>query len=116
MWTTTPGCGGVPKATNTTGCELVRRDLLIDDEPIIDRPYADRRRAVETLHLPALVVTPSYPWVDAPALLAACEDTGMEGVMLKRRDSPYLPGKRTDAWRKVKCAAWAEHGRQRFLH
>jgi ATP-dependent DNA ligase len=33
----------------------------------------------------------------------------MEGVMLKRVDSPYLPGKRTDAWRKVKCAAWQHH-------
>jgi ATP-dependent DNA ligase len=61
-----------------------------------------------------LGVTASYAWDDAPALLAACEETGMEGVVLKRLDSPYLPGKRTDAWRKVKCAAWAEYGHQRF--
>ena len=53
-------------------------------------------------------MTPSYPWDDAAALIAACEDTGMEGVMLKRRDSPYVPGKRTDAWRKVKCPSWRE--------
>ena len=59
-------------------------------------------------------MTPSYAVDDASALLAACEDTGMEGVVLKRLESPYLPGKRIDAWRKVKCAAWAERGRQRF--
>ena len=27
---------------------------------------------------------------------------GLEGVVAKRRDSTYLPGKRADAWRKVK--------------
>jgi bifunctional non-homologous end joining protein LigD len=89
-------------------------DFLLDEEPIIDQLYADRRRALEALHLPAVVVTPSYPWDDAAALLAACEDTGMEGVMLKRRDSPYVPGRRTDAWRKVKCPSWREQAGRRF--
>ena len=27
---------------------------------------------------------------------------GLEGIVAKRRDSPYLPGKRTDCWIKIK--------------
>lgn len=93
---------------------FVAFDLLVHEEPIIDQSYADRRAALVALSLPEVIVTPSFPWDDAPALLAACEDTGMEGVMLKRLASPYLPGKRTDAWRKVKCSAWADQTRGRF--
>ena len=93
---------------------FVAFDLLVHEEPMLDQPYADRRAALVGLELPAVVVSPAYAWDDAPALLAACEDSGMEGVMLKRLDSPYLPGKRTDAWRKVKCATWGEHARARF--
>ena len=55
-------------------------DLLMDGEPVIDQSYAARRAALVGLDLPAVVVTPSYAWDDAPALLVACEDTGMEGI------------------------------------
>src|SRR6185436_12202218 len=30
------------------------------------------------------------------------EARGLEGVIAKRRDSAYLPGKRADAWLKIK--------------
>jgi ATP-dependent DNA ligase len=34
----------------------------------------------------------------------------VEGVVLKRGDSPYRPGERSRDWRKVKVAGWAaEH-------
>ena len=36
------------------------------------------------------------------ALVEAAEAQGLEGVMAKRRGSTYLPGRRTDAWRKIK--------------
>jgi bifunctional non-homologous end joining protein LigD len=36
-------------------------------------------------------------------LLDAATEQGLEGVMAKRVDSPYLPGKRSPAWRKVKA-------------
>jgi bifunctional non-homologous end joining protein LigD len=36
------------------------------------------------------------------ALVDAARDQGLEGVMAKRLGSPYLPGRRTDAWRKIK--------------
>jgi ATP-dependent DNA ligase len=38
-----------------------------------------------------------------------------EGIVLKRLDAPYTPGVRTDAWRKVKTAAWCtDHGPRRL--
>jgi bifunctional non-homologous end joining protein LigD len=45
---------------------------------------------------------------DGPALLAAVEAKGLEGVMAKRRDSTYTPGRRSSAWRKVKVRRHAE--------
>ena len=41
-------------------------------------------------------------WAAGPAVLAASQRLGLEGVVAKRLDSHYLPGKRADAWRKVK--------------
>jgi bifunctional non-homologous end joining protein LigD len=35
-------------------------------------------------------------------VLAASREAGMEGIVAKRRDSRYLPGRRSPAWRKVK--------------
>ena len=39
---------------------------------------------------------------DGDALNAAVHEMELEGLMAKRLDSQYLPGKRTTAWRKVK--------------
>jgi ATP-dependent DNA ligase len=35
---------------------------------------------------------------------AAARKAGLEGIMAKRRDSAYLPGKRTSDWLKIKAA------------
>jgi ATP-dependent DNA ligase len=53
----------------------------------------------------------------APHLFRACEEHGVEGIVLKRRDSLYRPGQRCPQWCKVKSALWferhAEHRRPR---
>jgi bifunctional non-homologous end joining protein LigD len=38
------------------------------------------------------------------ALFAAAQARQLEGIVGKRLDAPYLPGERTDAWRKIKLA------------
>jgi ATP dependent DNA ligase domain len=43
----------------------------------------------------------SFPG-EGVALLAATRSQGLEGVVAKRLHSPYLPGKRTRSWLKVK--------------
>jgi ATP-dependent DNA ligase len=55
---------------------------------------------------------------DAAALdhvLEACEAHGVEGVVLKRRDSTYRPGERCDTWRKAKCPNWRRHAERRKI-
>ena len=79
-------------------------DLLwCDDEPLLERPYLDRRRRLEALDLPGPCgVLPRFPGPDAPDLLSACADHDVEGIVLKRLRSTYRPGERTRHWRKLK--------------
>jgi len=46
------------------------------------------------------------------ALLAACEQRGLEGILPKRADAPPPAGKTKD-WVKVKCASWREANKHR---
>jgi bifunctional non-homologous end joining protein LigD len=72
--------------------------------------YELRRRLLEQLDLDgaAATVVPSWPGDDADVLLEACERLDVEGVVLKRLSAGYAPGRRSMAWRKVKCSTWRE--------
>jgi ATP-dependent DNA ligase len=39
---------------------------------------------------------------DGPALFAAAREAGLEGIMAKKLGSTYAPGRRSDAWLKIK--------------
>ena len=85
-------------------------DLLhLDGRSLLDRPYRERRARLEELELegPAWR-TPRYHEGDGEAFLAASRERGLEGVMAKRLDSPYRPGRRSRAWIKVKNLQRAE--------
>ncbi len=78
------------------------RDLLAE-------PFAARRAALEalgaTLDPGRFDLSPLLPvasWDDLAALRAAPPDPVIEGVMLKRRDSPYVPGRPKGLWFKWK--------------
>jgi bifunctional non-homologous end joining protein LigD len=81
-------------------------DLLrIGAESLLDRPYEQRRELLAELVRPAdgrLVVPPWYTRADiAPdQLLATAAQHGIEGVVAKRLDAPYLPGARSPLWTK----------------
>jgi bifunctional non-homologous end joining protein LigD len=80
--------------------------LALDDEPIVDRPLTERRRLLEELIDPASdAVRLSPAFEDGPALLAAAEAQGLEGVVAKRADAPYRSGRRTPEWQKLKLRA-----------
>src|SRR3954465_9048317 len=79
-------------------------DLLwLDGESLIERPYSERRAALEHLGLdgPAWQ-TPAFHRTDGANLLAATREQGVEGIVAKRLDSRYEPGRRSGAWVKVK--------------
>ncbi|SEF20800.1 bifunctional non-homologous end joining protein LigD [Amycolatopsis pretoriensis] len=81
-------------------------DLLrIGAESLLDRPYEQRRELLAELVRPAdgrLVVPPWYSGADIgpDQLLATAAQHGIEGVVAKRLDAPYLPGTRSPLWTK----------------
>lgn len=70
---------------------------------LFDEPYERRRIMLEELNLqhPSCRVPPSYRGEGAD-ILAVARKHGLEGILCKRRDSLYRPGRRSDDWRKVK--------------
>lgn len=84
-------------------------DLLAEsDDLLIDQPYAARRARLEGLwqNDAALVLSPNQRYesatTDLNACFAAARARGNEGLMLKRADSPYAPGRRGKFWLKLK--------------
>lgn len=66
-------------------------------------PYERRRELLEQLELQGESwQTPGYSVDHAEELLAASREQGLEGMVLKRLDSPYVAGKRPGTWLKVK--------------
>jgi bifunctional non-homologous end joining protein LigD len=77
--------------------------LYLDGEDLTGEPYRRRRELLEGLELAGESwQTPGHSIGHAKALLEASREQGLEGMMLKRLDSTYAPGKRTGAWLKVK--------------
>jgi DNA ligase-1 len=92
-------------------------DLLMDgDEDLRERPFAERRVRLEAfiarLNEQRVDVSPLVSFDTWDALIAARADPAsagagadaeaVEGVMLKRRDAPYLPGRPKGLWWKWK--------------
>lgn len=77
--------------------------LQINGVDAIALPYERRRELLASLLEPGSNwLVPIHRIGDGAALLAATAEQGLEGVMAKRLGSPYLPGKRSPNWRKVK--------------
>jgi bifunctional non-homologous end joining protein LigD len=99
---------------NETPVAYVIFDILLDGEDTLINEAQHVRRA----HLLQLLIPP-VPHVlrisesvtaNGDALLAEARKRGWEGVIAKRRDAPYEPGRRSRAWLKLKI----EH-RQEFV-
>jgi bifunctional non-homologous end joining protein LigD len=87
-----------------TPVTLLVFDLLhLDGRSLLDLPYDERRALLEQLPLAGdhWQLSPAFPG-DGQAVLDATRAQGMEGVVAKRRDSRYEPGRRSDCWVKVK--------------
>jgi bifunctional non-homologous end joining protein LigD len=80
--------------------------LYLDGRGLTGLPYEERRSRLEGLGLagPAWRVPAVFPGSARPGaeLLQATAAQGLEGVVAKRLDSRYEPGRRTGAWIKVK--------------
>jgi bifunctional non-homologous end joining protein LigD len=87
-------------------------DLLhLDGHRVRDLPYLQRRELLEGLGLDGLRWrVPAYRLDGGADLLEAARRQGLEGIVSKRADSPYRPGKRTGEW--IKTRVWR---RQEFV-
>jgi bifunctional non-homologous end joining protein LigD len=85
--------------------------LEVDAEPLLDLPLSERRKRLESLlDRRNRTVRLSETFEDGEALYEAAKQQRLEGIIAKKADSPYRPGKRTRDWLKIKT-----HGRQEFL-
>ena len=76
--------------------------LALDGADATALPWTERRRLLEALVRPGPHWAPSTVTDDGAALLAAADANDLEGVVAKRTDSRYEPGRRSRLWRKVK--------------
>ncbi|MGH8730030.1 MAG: non-homologous end-joining DNA ligase, partial [Burkholderiales bacterium] len=71
-------------------------------------PYKDRRRYLAQCLLPSPLVQLVHAHEDGETLHQAAIASGFEGVIGKRMDSKYQPGKRSSSWLKIKSTNSAE--------
>lgn len=88
-------------------CVFLFDALLVDDQELMPRPFADRRAALVTAFAEGGGVTFSKQVVvdDVEGLERFFDDAvgeGAEGVMVKALDAPYRAGARGFAWIKFK--------------
>jgi len=85
-------------------------DILFDGgEDVRGLPWVDRRARLEAF-VPRLdqdrfdlsQLIEARDFAELSDLRAQARDSAIEGVMLKRRDSPYVPGRRAGLWYKWK--------------
>jgi DNA ligase 1 len=78
--------------------------LFLNGVSLIQQPYVERRRILEE-NVGAITFTSqlvTHEVGEAEKFLTAAMDAGQEGLMAKKLDSPYTPGKRGKRWLKIK--------------
>ena len=78
--------------------------LYLRGHTLLAESYEERRTALESLRLSGetFITTESFRDVSGQDILNAAMQNGLEGVVAKRRESPYRPGRRSADWVKVK--------------
>jgi bifunctional non-homologous end joining protein LigD len=77
--------------------------LHVASHDTVELPYEQRRTLLDSLlETGSNWMVPTHRIGGGAELLAFTADRGLEGVMAKRLGSTYVPGKRSNNWRKVK--------------
>jgi len=94
----------IEKARAKTGVFFMAFDLLALNSDSLLKQHYDERRALLEKHVATkgeVQVPPAFDGDEQTAMRSSLE-LGLEGVLAKKRDSTYLPGKRSHAWVKLK--------------
>jgi len=83
--------------------------LYLDGRSLLAEPLRARKQLLRSiLHDTGAIHYASHIEGDGEAFYQAVAARGLEGVMAKLRSSPYLPGRRSPAWLKIKRRAEQE--------
>jgi len=101
--------GEIAEARRRSPAVLVCFDLLhFAGMNLRQAPYIDRRRYLAQCLLPTPHIQLIHVASSAEQLYAAATASGFEGIVAKRKNSPYLAGKRSSAWLKIKTTRTSE--------
>ncbi|WP_238963567.1 ATP-dependent DNA ligase [Mycobacterium paraintracellulare] len=76
--------------------------LYLDGRSLLRARYRDRRKLLEMLAAGSRLIVPDLLPGDGREALEHSAERGWEGVIAKKRDSPYQPGRRSSSWIKDK--------------
>ena len=102
-----PGAVERAKAKHPAVCYLFDC-LYLDGRPILNEPLSRRREWLQDAIRKDSAYRISEAVDDGLSLFEAVQQMGLEGILAKKRTSPYLPGIRSDSWLKVKTRQTAE--------
>lgn len=82
--------------------------LYLDGRSLINEPLLKRKEWLKDVIRPDTPYRLSEHVEDGKSLFEAAKLHVLEGIMAKRKDSKYLPGRRSDFWIKIKVRQTAE--------
>jgi len=78
--------------------------LYLEGRPLLRQPVLRRRaRLARAVEAGGHIFVPDHIEEDGVELFEACLERGLEGVVAKHVQSPYVPGQRSPFWLKVKA-------------
>ncbi|GAA2537443.1 ATP-dependent DNA ligase [Mycolicibacterium diernhoferi] len=98
-----PSFGAMQNRASGGNIEFWAFDILyLDGRSLLRAKYTDRRRILETLESVGNLIVPAQLPGDGAAALEYAAERRWEGVVAKKRDSTYQPGRRSQSWIKDK--------------
>lgn len=98
-----PSFSAMQNRARSTRIEFWAFDILyLDERPLLRAKYSDRRRVLETLARAGDLNVPEPISGDGSEALEYARTMRWEGVVAKKRDSTYQPGRRSSSWIKDK--------------
>lgn len=99
-----PSFNEMQNRNRATRIEFWAFDLVyLDGRSLLRAKYSDRRKLLETLGSAGSLIVPELvPGDDGAQALEYSRAHGWEGVVAKKRDSTYQPGRRSASWVKDK--------------
>jgi bifunctional non-homologous end joining protein LigD len=96
--------GGARLADEIPTAYLAFDALYLEGRPLLRQPVLRRRsRLAKSIETGGHLFVPDHIEEDGVELFEACLERGLEGVLAKHVQSPYVPGQRSPFWLKVKA-------------